>query len=55
MFVDPSSGTSLTIYDLQVQIDAKKEKFEDANGCVPFTVRENKFLNIAQIKQNRPN
>lgn len=37
VFFDQSSGTKLTIYDLQVQIDAKKERFGDANDCVPFT------------------
>ncbi|ERL90187.1 V-type proton ATPase subunit S1 [Dendroctonus ponderosae] len=37
VFSDPTTGTKLTIYDLQVQIDAKKPKFGDANDCVPFT------------------
>ncbi|CAG9760515.1 unnamed protein product [Ceutorhynchus assimilis] len=37
IFYDPTSGTKLTIYDLQVQIDAKQERFGDANDCVPFT------------------
>ncbi|KAL1497831.1 hypothetical protein ABEB36_008722 [Hypothenemus hampei] len=37
IFSDPISGTKLIIYDLQVQIDAKKRRFGDANDCVPFT------------------
>ncbi|XP_066253268.1 uncharacterized protein [Euwallacea similis] len=37
VFSDQASGTKLTIFDLQVQIDAKKARFGDANDCVPFT------------------
>ncbi|XP_050305099.1 uncharacterized protein LOC126742498 isoform X2 [Anthonomus grandis grandis] len=37
VFSDKASGTNLTIFDLQVQLDAKKKRFGDANDCVPFT------------------
>ncbi|KAF7274635.1 hypothetical protein GWI33_012682 [Rhynchophorus ferrugineus] len=36
VFSDEKSGTKLTIYDLQVQIDAKNVKFGDVNDCIPF-------------------
>lgn len=37
VFTNPDNDTTLTIYDLQVQVDAKKQRFGDANDCVPFT------------------
>ncbi|XP_030764214.1 uncharacterized protein LOC115888588 [Sitophilus oryzae] len=37
VFSDEKSGTKLIIYDLQVQLDAKKKRFGDVNDCVPFT------------------
>lgn len=34
---DSSGSVSLTMYDLQLQIDAKKDKFDAASDCVNFT------------------
>ncbi|KAL3268285.1 hypothetical protein HHI36_007406 [Cryptolaemus montrouzieri] len=36
-FSDPSNDVYLYLYDMQVQIDAKKEKFDDAFDCIFFT------------------
>lgn len=37
VLTDASATISLTIYDLQLQIDAGKKRFDSANDCVNFT------------------